>query len=150
MIQIEHSIQINRPVHEVFAFLADPRNFPTWQTGVVQSTITSSGPIGLGTTFDEEVKIVAWKVRTACEVTQYELDKKMCFKAMSKPIAYAGQFTFEKSGDGTRLNVFGAAQLRGLWRLAGPLFGSEIKKETAKEMVKMKEVVESGTPAHEP
>ena len=148
MIQFEHSIQINRPVHEVFEFLADPRNFPTWQTGVVQSTITSPGPIGLGTTFDEEVKIVAWKVRTACEVTQYELDKKMCFKAMSKPIAYAGQFTFEGVGNTTRLNVFGAAQLRGLWRLAGPLFGSEIKKETAKEMVKMKEIVESGIPAH--
>ena len=149
MIQFEHRIQINRPVHEVFEFLADPRNFSKWQSGVVQSTVTSPGPIGMGTTFDEVVKIMAWKVRTACEVTQYELDRKMCFKATSKPIAYAGQFTFEKTGDGTRLNVFGVAQLRGLWRLAGPLFGSEIKKETAKEMDKIKEVVESRTPAYQ-
>ncbi|MBI4200360.1 MAG: SRPBCC family protein [Chloroflexi bacterium] len=150
MIQFEHSIDINRPVHEVFEFLADPRNFPKWQTGVVQSTITSPGPTGLGTTFDEVVKIMGWKVRTTCEITQYEPDRKMCFRATSRPIAYAGQFSFEGSGKGTRLNVFGAGQLRGLWRLAEPLFGPEIKKESAAEMAKIKEIVESGTPIHQP
>ncbi|MBI4338548.1 MAG: SRPBCC family protein [Chloroflexi bacterium] len=144
MIQIEHSIQINAPVHHVFEFLADPRNFPKWQTGAVQSTITSPGPIGAGTTFDEVVKIMGWKVRTSCEITQYEPDRKMCFKATSRPMAYAGQFTLEGAGNGTRLSGFFAGQLRGIWRLAEPIFGGEIKKESAAEMAKIKEIIEAG------
>lgn len=85
MIQFEHSIEINRPVQEVFQFLANPRDFPKWQTEVVQSTLTSPGPIGLGTTFDEAVKIMGWKVHTTFEITQYDLDKKVCIRATSRP-----------------------------------------------------------------
>lgn len=149
MIQFEHAIHINKPVHEVFQFLADPENFPQWQSGVVQSTITSPGPIGMGTTFDEEVKIMGWKVRTACEITQYDPHKRMCFRATSRPIAYAGQFSLEADGNTTRLNVFGAGQLRGLWRLAEPFFGPEMKKESAAELGKIKAILELGTPARQ-
>ncbi|MCI0439148.1 MAG: SRPBCC family protein [Chloroflexi bacterium] len=149
MIQFEHSIQINRPVHTVFEFLADPRNFSKWQSGVVQSTITSPGPIRLGTTFDEVVKIMGRKVHTSCEITQHELDSKICFRATSRPIAYAGQFSFEGTGESTRLTVYGAVQLRGLWRIAEPLFGPEVKKESTAELRKIKEIVESGALAHQ-
>lgn len=147
MIEFEHNIQINRPVEHVFRFIADPENFPSWQTGVVRSTVTSPGPIGAGTTFTETVKILGRVVRTTCEITQFDPGRKMCFKATSKPIAYAGQFTFDGVGEGTQLTVYGAGQLRGLWRFTEPIFGPELRKETRAEMQKIKDLLENTTPS---
>ena len=49
---VEESIVVRRPIDEVFDFVADATNDPTWHTTVVESRRTSPGLIGLGTTFD--------------------------------------------------------------------------------------------------
>ena len=49
---VEESIIIRRPIDEVFDFVADGTNDPTWHTTVVEGRRASAGPIGLGTTFD--------------------------------------------------------------------------------------------------
>lgn len=48
----EGSIVIDRPVADVFAFVSDVQNDPTWHTTVVGGRRTSPGPIGIGTTFE--------------------------------------------------------------------------------------------------
>ena len=37
MIQHKVTIHLNRPVEHVFAFLADARNLPTWQSNLIES-----------------------------------------------------------------------------------------------------------------
>ena len=49
---VEESIVIRRPIDEVFGFVADATNDPTWHTTVVEGRRASAEPIGLGTTFD--------------------------------------------------------------------------------------------------
>lgn len=48
----EESIVIERPVDEVFDFVADTTNDPRWHTTVVEGQRTSLGPVGLGATFE--------------------------------------------------------------------------------------------------
>jgi uncharacterized protein YndB with AHSA1/START domain len=50
MLSSECSIIVNRPVEEVFAFVSDAQNDPSWHTTVLSAVRTSEGPIGLGTT----------------------------------------------------------------------------------------------------
>ena len=49
MIEVEQSITINRPVKEVFAFVADQRNAPRWQSGLLEVRRTTEGTLGVGT-----------------------------------------------------------------------------------------------------
>lgn len=49
MIDVEDSIVINRPIGEVFAFVADQTNAPRWQNGLEQVRRTTDGPPGVGT-----------------------------------------------------------------------------------------------------
>ena len=51
MIKFENDVRIEQPVEDVFAFAADPRNFPKWNYYVLSVTSTSPGPIGPGSTF---------------------------------------------------------------------------------------------------
>ena len=51
MAQIKTTITINRPIEEVFAFVADVRNDIKWRSDVVESKVTS-GSLGVGATFE--------------------------------------------------------------------------------------------------
>ena len=48
MRQVEASAEIDATPDDVFAFLADPANLPSWQTGIVSAERTSPDPIGVG------------------------------------------------------------------------------------------------------
>lgn len=53
MVKIEHSVVINRPVAEVFAYVTRPENTPRWQSGMLASQQISDGAMGVGTIFTE-------------------------------------------------------------------------------------------------
>lgn len=48
----EDSIDIQRPVADVFEFVADTTNDPKWHTTVVEGRRMSRSPVGLGTVFE--------------------------------------------------------------------------------------------------
>lgn len=53
MIRFEHSIDIDRPIDEVFSFLADFTNIPLWNYYVAQVRQLTRGPVVVGTLYDQ-------------------------------------------------------------------------------------------------
>jgi uncharacterized protein YndB with AHSA1/START domain len=47
----ENTVTIERPAEDVFAFLADFENLPTWNYAIEETTKTSPGPVGVGTIY---------------------------------------------------------------------------------------------------
>lgn len=147
MIKIESSIVVDRPVDQVFAFLADLENAPKWQSGLTESTKVSEGALGVGTKFRETIRIVGRPVETICEITAYEWGRKMAFKSTSSAaIQYAGEYFFQAVGNSTRIEAKGETHLGGLWRLLEPLFATEVKREAQAELQKVKAVLEAEEP----
>jgi hypothetical protein len=56
MARIEGEIMINRPVEEVFDFVADERNEPRYNPRMVRAEMLSPGPVGLGSRFRAEMR----------------------------------------------------------------------------------------------
>lgn len=117
MIKIEHSVVINRPVEEVFAFLEDSQNDPKWQSGVLEAEQTSEGPIDVGATFREVRKFLGRRLESTYEITEYELNRKFASKATSGPIPYTISTTFEPHEGGTKVSVIGEAEVGGFFKL---------------------------------
>jgi hypothetical protein len=63
MIEFESTIHIDRPVSDVFSFVADQRNNPKWNYFVVGVEKTSDGPLSLGTTFHQTRRTDAQDLR---------------------------------------------------------------------------------------
>jgi uncharacterized membrane protein len=144
MINFYSSVTIGRHVGEVFAFVADRTNIPKWQSDIVQSQPVSEGPIGLGTRFDEVVRIMGRNIKTTCEITEYEQDQLMAFNSNSAAgINYSGRFTLEPVEAGTRVNLSGTVTLSGLWRLAEPFFALEVKSAVEQELRNLKSLLEA-------
>jgi hypothetical protein len=52
--KVQHSIVINRPIEQVFAFVTNlAENERRWQPEIEVLQFTSAGPMGVGTTFRE-------------------------------------------------------------------------------------------------
>ena len=47
MPEIRGSVDILRPVEDVFAYLSDPKNNLQWEAGVVEMELTTEGPLGV-------------------------------------------------------------------------------------------------------
>jgi len=67
----ELSIMINRPIEEVFGFLANLENDLEWRREWVDAKNTSGGSLGVGATFRLSSEFLGRQIPTVYEVIEY-------------------------------------------------------------------------------
>ena len=143
MAKLETSITINRPIEEVFAFVADLANNAKWQTGVIAAEVTSPGPVGVGTKYKYDAEIMGRKLETTGELTAYDPPRITAWKATSGPFPMSGSTTFESVPGGTRVVDGMEAEPGGFFKLAEPLLVMQMRGQMEKDMKKLKELLEA-------
>lgn len=68
---------IDRPIQEVFEFLADGTNDPKFSPRVQEIRKTTDGPIGVGTVFESSVKDAGMKSNRKFELTAFDAPTKI-------------------------------------------------------------------------
>ena len=143
MIKVEHSVVIDRPVEEVFAFVAAMENEPQWQSGVDEVHSTSEGPMGVGSTWFEVMRILGRRIETHYVVTEYEPNRKLSMKSTSGPVSMEGSMTFESAGGGTRMDITGQGDAKGFFKLAEPVLGRIINRQFEADLGNLKDLLEA-------
>ena len=143
MVRFERDVVINRPVEEVYAYMSNPENNSQWQALCLGSAITSEGPIGVGTTFSDEIKFLGRRIKQIFEITEYDSNRKVSFKSISGPMPAKGSYTYESVKGGTKVTVVGEADPRGLFKLAKPIIAREGKREWETSLANLKDLVEA-------
>jgi hypothetical protein len=72
MPRVEGDLPIERPVEDVFDFVADERNEPRFNPRMLRVEKVSRGPIGLGTRFSAEMATGRRRTRMTIEFTGFE------------------------------------------------------------------------------
>lgn len=112
----ERTITINRPVDEVFTFVADGRNARLWRSGVLDVDLVSGQ--GLGARYSQGVRGPGGRrIPADYEVTAFVPNETIGFRATAGPVRPEGAFTFEGIGGGTVLTFSLRADLTGWTRL---------------------------------
>lgn len=75
---------VDRPIDQVFAFLADGTNDPKFSPRVQEIQKTTEGPIGVGTIFESKVKDAGMTTRRKFELTAVEAPTKIRWTERSK------------------------------------------------------------------
>ena len=70
--EVVATIEIDRPAAEVFEYIADMANNPTWQQGQQRCTWTSDPPLRLGSTYDQEARFLGRAIHSSFEVVEFE------------------------------------------------------------------------------
>jgi uncharacterized membrane protein len=112
----ERTISIRRPVDQVFRFLADGRTATQWRSGVLDVSKTSGD--GLGAVYKQVVRGPGGRpIDADYEITAFEPDRLIGFRAIAGPVRPTGSFAFEAMGDATILTFRLDAELTGWKRL---------------------------------
>ncbi|MFE4210874.1 SRPBCC family protein, partial [Streptomyces goshikiensis] len=72
--EFESIVEIDRPVEQVFAYLADGRHDPEFSPRVQEITKTPDGPTAVGTIFRSTVKDAGMKSGREFRIVGYDLD----------------------------------------------------------------------------
>lgn len=143
MIKLEGSIIVRRPIEEVFAFVADQRNGPEWQSGLLEVRPTSEGALGLGTKHIFVRKFMGRRLEATNEYIEYKPNKKFAFRSTSGPMEFKAGYLTESTAEGTKLTAWIEMQPKGFAGLAEPLIASSLKRDVLANLGKLKDLLES-------
>lgn len=142
MIKVKEEVLINRPVEEVFAFIANPLNIPLWRPDVLETRGTN-GTVQVASRFEELVSFMGKKV-FPMQVVEYELNRREVIKATGGPgVRPTQSFQLEAKESGTKLNFSVEIETSGLFRLMEPLLPGMIGKKWKGYLVNLKNQLES-------
>lgn len=144
MIQIEESVFIRKPVHRVFAYVTDPSNNAKWQSGILETAITSEGAFGLGSTYSCVNRFMGVRFESAGEIIEYEPNRICTYLFTSGSISGETRFSFRSENRGTLLTTRGSLKLRHL-KMAGFLVNRKARSQVRQDLKKLKAIMENGS-----
>ncbi len=141
MPHFEHSVEILRPVTEVFAFVTEPRNYPRWQPSLVAVYPHRRGSLRPGSEVTEVRRFFGREVETVFTCTECEPPALVTIESPEGPVPFRATFELAPAGEGTRfpwrVETRGAAA-----RLAGPVGAGATRGELARNAAKLKGLLE--------
>lgn len=145
--QITHSVIIRRPLPEVEAWLSDIANDRLWQEDVVESGVTSSGPIRVGTEGYEVRRLFGFSLRSTWVITDLEPGRSYSFKSTEAFVPYAGSVIFEPAdtGTGTRLTYAFSLHPEGVVALFEPLMEPLVTNRFRADLEHLVKILENRT-----
>ena len=144
MARVEGEITIGRPVEEVFDFVADERNEPRYNPRMVRAVQISEGPIGEGTRFHTELRMMGRTMPMGVEFTGYERPSRLASVTRSSMMETEGALTFEPARGGTRMRWSWDVRPRGAMKLMAPLVGTIGRRQELEVWGHLKRLLESG------
>lgn len=144
MTRFEHSVLIERPLGEVWAYVMEPANDPVWQRMVVEVRRAAGAPVRVGTEIDEVLQFLGRRFDVTLQVTELEPMRRSSVRALSGPVPMSGSYAFEQADGCTRFSMQGEADAHGLFKLAEPVFARMARREWEHSCETLKELMEAG------
>jgi carbon monoxide dehydrogenase subunit G len=139
MMAFESNILIARPTEDVFGFLVDVANDPTWRAGVV--SMRADGPVVPGTTTLEELTFLGSTYVTRGVVTERS-ESRLAFRGESDAVRSDGFREAIPERGGTRVTYVLRLAPSGALRLFAPLLRPIYARRIAGDLVRLKAILD--------
>ncbi|MFD7611577.1 SRPBCC family protein [Streptomyces sp. NPDC059828] len=144
--QFQATVVIDRPVDEVFAFLADGENDPKFSPRVLEIAKTTDGPTAVGTVYRSRVKDAGMTTSREFRISEFEPPRRIRWTETSKNTITAteGGYDLEAVDTGrTSLRVFNTLEGHGLGKLLERFALSAARKDADAFARRIKAAVEA-------
>jgi uncharacterized protein YndB with AHSA1/START domain len=143
MVKVEASVDIKRPIAEVFAYVTDPTKTPEWSSLTLECTAEGTGPIGVGSRIRTVAKFLGHRAESKAEVTEYDPPRKFALRDVSGPVHLELVRHLESTGDGTRYRSTIVGESGGLFKLTDPALSALLKRTVETDLHTLKVLLEA-------
>jgi hypothetical protein len=139
MIRVGTDVHIQRPLDEVFRYVADPRNLPVWNSAVTDVRERVGTP---GSTYVLERDLPSGKAINELEVIAPDPGREFSLRTTSGPTPLAYRIHFAALGGATVITVDAEAALGRVAELAAPLARRLVRRGIDSNLATLKRVLE--------
>jgi uncharacterized protein YndB with AHSA1/START domain len=127
----ERTVVVDRPITEVFTFLADPTNERLWRPDVTSIRHVSGS--GIGAQYAQTVKGPGGRsIAADFRLTRFEEPSRIDFEVTAGPARPTGSYLLRDTGSGsTEVTYSLDLTPTGAMKLMTPMINSEMKAEVA-------------------
>ena len=143
MVRIAGSIEIARPVEDVFDFVADQTNEPTYNPQMARCEQVAPGPVAVGTRFRSLMRSRLAEVPMESEVLELERPRRVRTRTTMDSAVVDGSLSFAPAGAGTRMSWDWDLRPTGPVRHLGPLVGVLGRRQEARIWAGLKRHLEA-------
>jgi len=141
VIEVEHTLEIDRPVGEVFDYLTDVSRLPEWQASA--ETAELEGTLAEGARIREVRTFLGRRAASTLEVTEYDPPSRFSLHVVEGPIEYAVEHALEAVDDRTRITFVGRGETRRVPRLMHGAVRRAVERQFVKDLETLKRTLES-------
>jgi len=138
-------VVITRPLDEVFAFVSDARNRPSWDDSVDSEELTSPEPIRVGTTVRTRMRSMGRDYEIDWEIVEHEPPTRQRIESTSGPFSTTLVYELAQDGDGTSVRFSVTGRPTGFLRLIQPLIARTTQRNLDEGFARLKGVLEAGS-----
>ena len=147
MIAFETTARIRRPIDEVFSYVANPLNFPRWNSAVHAVRRTSLGAGGVGATYAMERELPSGNAVNTLEVTASERPCEFALRTTTGPTPFVYRYQFFDDQGETIVALDAEAELPAAASLLGRLARHAVRNGVDDNLASLKQILEAGRPA---
>jgi hypothetical protein len=140
--EISLSLDIQRPIGDVFAFASDVTNLPLYDKGILEVTKISNGSSETGATFHLLARQLGLRMKVVLVFTSNEPNRQFSYQVISGPFPVETHFNFVNHENGTRLTGKRVPKARGLWKFLLPLATIPARQKFYAELKGLKDYLE--------
>jgi len=144
MINLDFGALVDKPVKDVFAFVANPNNISRWNSAVVSLEQITPGEVGVGTKFKSAGEVMGRRIDGEMQVTVYEPDTKCGFQVQAGPMQVNITLSFKTVGTGTKISLNAQGNPAGVFKLAEGVMAGRVKSMMEENLARLKSVLEKG------
>lgn len=132
MAHAEGTVTIDRPIDQVFSFLADGTNNPAWRPGVLDITPPAGGP-AVGAVYAQGLKGPRGKrIDGDYRITELVAPSRIAFAVVAGPARPTGVFQLSDPSPGsTQVHFTLDLQAKGVMKLMGGMIAKTMREEVA-------------------
>ena len=142
--QFENTVTIRRPAEDVFVFLADFENVPSWNHAIQSITKTSPGPVGVGSTY-RQIRSEPSRSEDGFEVTVFEPTRRLAIDGEIGPFHARVDYRLEPI-EGATTRLINGVELRpssAVSKVLAPFARSRVKAGVAENLDTLKQILET-------
>ena len=144
MIEVTTSVSILRSSDDVFAYLADMANNPSWQKGMRSCTWTSEPPVGIGSTYGQTASFLGKTIESSFEVVEFEVGERIRIRTVggTMPIDVTRTVTDRPAGTCT-VGAIVRGDSSKLFKIADPVMKRMVERSVRADYARLKQLLES-------
>ena len=137
------SAHIERPAHEVFEYVGNVANNPSWRTAVIETRWLDPGPTRPGRRGEQTSRLLGRRYTVTAEVVDWEPPVHVSWATTAGGADVRTHCFVQEDRDGCLVTLESEGEFTGVWRLLTPMAAMMLRRQSKADIERLRAILEN-------